>query len=238
MLPDHIDIYIMKFGILREGKMPPDRRVPLTPIQCEEVQQKFSHVKVLVQPSADRCYKDDEYRHAGIEISEDLSACDVLLGVKEVPPEELISEKTYLFFSHTIKQQEYNRLLLQTILRKKIRLIDYEILTDNEGFRIIGFGRFAGIVGAYNGIRALGLRNGTFSLRPAHECENLDELFQQLNDVKPDPVKIAITGNGRVASGVLEVLDNLKMIRLLPEDFIKIIHPTGHITLNFFPDIM
>jgi saccharopine dehydrogenase (NAD+, L-lysine forming) len=171
----------MKLGILREGKMPPDRRVPLTPLQCEEVQHKYNDVKVLVQPSSERCYKDDEYRNAGIKIAEDLSACDVLLGVKEVPPEELMTEKTYLFFSHTIKEQEYNRVLLQTILRKKIRLIDYEILTDNDGFRIIGFGRFAGIVGAYNGIRALGLRKGTFHLKPAHECENLDELFQQLN---------------------------------------------------------
>ncbi len=215
----------MKLGILREGKVPPDRRVPLTPLQCREVQQKFSHVKVLVQPSTDRCYTDHEYRDTGIDISEDLSACDVLLGVKEVPPEQLVPDKTYLFFSHTTKQQEYNRLLLQTILRKRIRLIDYELLTDNEGFRIIGFGRFAGIVGAYNGIRALGLRNGTFYLEPAHKCEDLDELFKQLNHIKPDPVKIAVTGNGRVANGTFEVLDNLKMIRLLPEDFINISQP-------------
>lgn len=227
---------MMKLGILREGKMPPDRRVPLTPIQCQEVQQKYNHLKVMVQPSAVRCYTDDEYRDAGIEISEDLSACDVLLGVKEVPPEELIPEKTYLFFSHTIKQQEYNRKLLQTILRKKIRLIDYEILTDNEGFRIIGFGRFAGIVGAYNGIRALGLRNGTFYLKPAHECKNLDELFQQLNDINPDPVKIVVTGNGRVASGALEVLDALKFGRLLPEAFKKMLQPNRPYYTQLLPE--
>jgi saccharopine dehydrogenase (NAD+, L-lysine forming) len=226
----------MKLGILREGKMPPDRRVPLTPLQCEEVQHKYNDVKVLVQPSSERCYKDDEYRNAGIKIAEDLSACDVLLGVKEVPPEELMTEKTYLFFSHTIKEQEYNRVLLQTILRKKIRLIDYEILTDNDGFRIIGFGRFAGIVGAYNGIRALGLRKGTFHLKPAHECETLNELFQQLNTLKIDPVKIVVTGNGRVANGTIEVLDAGKMGRLLPEAFKAMTHPDRPYYTQLLPE--
>jgi saccharopine dehydrogenase (NAD+, L-lysine forming) len=227
---------MMKVGILREGKMPPDRRVPLTPIQCAEVQQKFTHVKFLVQPSAERCYRDEEYRISGIKISEDLSGCDVLLGVKEVPPENLIPEKTYLFFSHTIKKQEYNRVLLQTILGKKIRLIDYEILTDNEGFRIIGFGRIAGIVGAYNGIRALGLRTGTFFLKPAHECENLDELFQQLNDIKPDPVKIAVTGHGRVANGTLEVLETLNVKKILPQAFLQLTKPGNPCYTQLLPE--
>jgi len=226
----------MRIGILREGKMPPDRRVPLTPKHCSEVQHQYTHVKILVQPSAERCYSDDEYRNAGIKVSEDLSGCDVLFGVKEVPPGDLIPGKTYLFFSHTIKKQEYNRLLLQTILRKNIRLIDYELLTDDEGFRIIGFGRFAGIVGAYNGIRALGLRKGTFSLKPAHECENLDELLLQLKDIKPDPIKIALTGNGRVANGTIEVLDALKMGRLHPEAFKKMITPDRPYYTQLLPE--
>ena len=110
----------MKIGILREGKTPPDKRVPLTPEQCIEVQQKFPHVKVVVQPSAVRSFKDEEYVKQGIIVREDLKDCDVLLGVKEVRLEDFLEGKIYLFFSHTIKKQAYNRKLLQTVLQKNI----------------------------------------------------------------------------------------------------------------------
>ena len=132
----------------------------------------------------------------------------VLFGVKEVPEEDFIAGKIYFFFSHTIKKQAYNRKLLQTILEKNIQLVDYEVLTDKDGFRIIGFGRFAGLVGAYSGLRAFGLRSGFFILKPAYQCFNLDEMFIQLNEVKLPPVKIAVTGDGSVAGGALEILDH------------------------------
>src|SRR5690606_22272188 len=147
----------MKIGILREGKIPSDNRAALTPVQCVEVQEKFPDVEVFIQPSNNRCFSDDEYIHQGIAVQEDLSSCDILMGVKEVPIDDLIPDKTYLFFSHTIKMQTYNKELLQTILKKNIRLVDYEVLVDQKGNRIIGFGWFAGVVGAYNGFRALGL---------------------------------------------------------------------------------
>lgn len=210
-----------KLGILREGKIPPDNRVPLTPEQCVEVQRKFTDVQVIVQSSHVRCFSDEEYREKGILVHEDISDCDVLLGVKEVPISDLLPGKIFFFFSHTIKKQEFNRKLLQTILQKKIQLVDYEVLTDKNGFRIIGFGRFAGLVGAYNGLRALGLRRNIFDLKPAHQCDGLEEMLYQLNLVNLPPVKIALTGDGRVATGVLEVLEFMKIQRLSPEQFLE-----------------
>ncbi len=210
----------MKIGILREGKTPPDKRVPLTPEQCVEVQQKFE-VEVIVQPSKIRSFKDEEYSTLGIEIKEDLQECEILLGVKEVNISDLIEGKIYLFFSHTIKKQEYNRKLLQAVLQKKIQLVDYEVLTNTNGFRIIGFGRFAGLVGAYNGLRAFGLRNRLFDLKPAHLCNDLREMLLHLSDIKLPAIKIAVTGDGRVAGGVLEILEHMKIKRISPEDFIN-----------------
>ena len=210
----------MKIGILREGKIPPDKRVPLTPEQCIEVEKKFG-VKVIVQSSKIRSFKDDEYLNLGIEVMEDLNDCEILMGVKEVNIDDLIEGKIYLFFSHTIKKQEYNRKLLQAILQKKIQLVDYEVLTNKDGFRIIGFGRFAGLVGAYNGLRAFGLRNRLFDLKPAHLCIDLKEMLFHLSGIKLPSIKIAVTGDGRVASGVLEILEHLKIKRITPKDFLN-----------------
>lgn len=211
----------MKIGILREGKTPPDKRVPLTPQQCVEVQDKYPHINIFVQPSLVRSFKDEEYLQKGIELKEDLSGCDILLGVKEVRLEDFIEGKTYLFFSHTIKKQKYNQSLLQTVLAKKVQLVDYEVLTDISGFRIIGFGRFAGLVGAYNGFRVLGLREELFSLKPAHECEDLQEMYSELDKIFLLPIKIAVPGDGRVAGGVLEVLEQLKVKRVSASEYLK-----------------
>ncbi|QGY42883.1 alanine dehydrogenase [Maribellus comscasis] len=211
----------MRVGILSESKTPPDKRVPLTPAQCIEVQDKFPHVKIIVQPSPVRSFKDEEYRLLGIHLQEDLSECDILLGVKEVRIEDFIPGKIYLFFSHTIKKQGYNRKLLQTVLEKNIQLVDYEVLTNKEGFRIIGFGRFAGLVGAYSGLRAFGLRNQAFDIKPAHLCADLGEMLTILDSVKLPPIKIAVTGDGRVAQGVLEILNHMKIMRVSPEAYLK-----------------
>jgi saccharopine dehydrogenase (NAD+, L-lysine forming) len=225
----------MKLGILREGKTPPDNRVPLTPEQCIEVQKKFMHVQVIVQTSNVRCFSDEAYLEKGIPVQEDVSDCDVLLGVKEVPVKDLVPGKIYFFFSHTIKKQQYNRKLIQTLLQKKNQLVDYEVLTDKNGFRIIGFGRFAGLVGAYNGLRALGLRRKIFDLKPAYQCAGLEEMLFQLNLVNLPPVKIAFTGDGRVSNGVLEVLEFMKIRRLSPEQFLETGQPEKPVYTQLLP---
>lgn len=226
----------MKVGILREGKTPPDKRVPLTPQQCLEVQETFSEVSIFVQPSPIRSFKDGEYTALGITLQEDLSDCDILLGVKEVRIEDFIPGKIYLFFSHTIKKQAYNRRLLQTVLAKKIQLVDYEVLTNKDGFRIIGFGRFAGLVGAYNGLRVFGLKNELFNLKPAHECEDLEEMLQHLDEVTLPPIKIAVTGDGRVAHGVIEILNHMNIMRVSPEAYLKVEEPEQPVYVQLLPN--
>ena len=121
----------MKIGIIKEGKIPTDRRVALSPSACQEVLQKFPGTEIFVQHSTIRCYKDQEYIDAGITVADDVSHCDILLGIKEVPMVDLVSQKTYLFFSHTIKKQRYNRDLLNALLRNHIQMVDYETLVDD-----------------------------------------------------------------------------------------------------------
>jgi hypothetical protein len=171
----------------------------------------------------------------GIRLSEDLSDCDILMGVKEERVEDLIEGKKYLIFSHVIKKQPYNRELLQTIVKKNIQLMDYEVLTNREGLRIIGFGRFAGLVGAYSGLRAFGIRNQLFNLKPAHECENLAEMLINLDTINLPPLKIAVTGGGRVAGGVLEVLNYLNITRLSPEQYFQIENPPVPVYVQLLP---
>ncbi|MFV0591415.1 MAG: NAD(P)-dependent oxidoreductase [Draconibacterium sp.] len=226
----------MKIGILKEGKTPPDKRVPLTPEQCKEVMRTFPGVSVVVQPSNIRSFKDEEYSELGISLQEDLSDCAILLGVKEVQIEDFIPGKIYFFFSHTIKKQAYNRKLLQAVLAKNIQLVDYEVLTNKDGFRIIGFGRFAGLVGAYNGLRAFGLKNELYELKPAHECADLAEMLTHLDAIQLPPVKIAVTGDGRVASGVLEILDHMNIMRVTPEGFLKEAEPEEAIYVQLLPN--
>ena len=209
----------IKIGLIREGKTPPDKRVPFTPLQVEEIEQRFPHTKVMAQSSASRCYQNEEYTKLDVAVNDDLASCDILMGIKEVPPLELLEGKTYLFFSHTIKKQPYNRKLLQEVLRKKIRLIDYETLTDTQGNRLVAFGRFAGMVGAYNGLWTYGKRFNAFQLRRAFECFDVNALKLELRKVKLPPVKIILTGAGRVARGAMEALDTAGIRKISPYDF-------------------
>ncbi len=209
-----------KIGLIREGKVPVDKRVPLSPTQAAELERLFD-VKVVVQPSAIRCFKDNEYKSLGIEVVEDVTDCDILLGVKEVPMPDLIPNKTYFFFSHTSKEQPYNQKLLQTIIKKKIRLIDYEGLTDANGIRVVAFGRYAGIVGAYNGIMTFGKRFNLFNLRPANSCYDLDDLKTEYSKVKLPPIKIILTGRGRVSKGAEEVLKGMNIKKVTPQQFLS-----------------
>lgn len=210
----------VKIGVLREEKNPPDKRVPLTPLICSELTRKYSSLDIVVQPSKIRCYSDDEYTSFGVTLQEDLSDCDVLMGVKEVPADKLMTGKKYFFFSHTIKKQAHNKKLMLALIEKKIQMIDYETLTDKNNNRIIGFGRYAGVVGAYNGILGYGLKYDLFRLKPAHLCRDRAEMEEELKRVKLPNIKIALTGGGRVANGVIETLSALRIRKVTSEEFL------------------
>jgi alanine dehydrogenase len=197
----------MKIGIIKEGKTPPDKRVALTPEHCILLKKTYPELEINVERSPIRCFADEEYATAGIELADTVSDCDVVFGVKEVKYEMLAKGKTMLFFSHTIKKQPYNQGLLQEILKKRVRLIDYETLTYSNGFRVLGFGRYAGIVGAYNALIAHGKRYNSFELKPAYLCEDMKEMGREMEKVELGNAKIIISGGGKVANGAKETLD-------------------------------
>ncbi|MDQ4142116.1 MAG: NAD(P)-dependent oxidoreductase [Bacteroidota bacterium] len=211
----------LTIGIIREGKIPPDKRVPLTPLKCQEAMTVFPELEIIVQPSAIRSYTDQEYRDLNIRVQEDLTECDVLMGVKEVPVPDLLPNKTYFLFSHTIKKQPHNQALLQAILQKNITLVDYETLTNTKGERTVAFGRYAGIVGAYNGIMTYGKKFKLFDLNPAHQCLDIEDMEEEYFKVKAlPPIKIAVTGGGRVAQGIMEVLDKMGIRKVSVYDYL------------------
>lgn len=210
-----------KIALIREGKVPADARVALSPAQCVALQERFPNTQVVVQHSEGRCIPDKAYEAAGLSIVEQVEDCDILLGIKEVPEEQLIPNKTYCFFSHTIKEQPYNRKLLQTVLEKNIHLIDYEVLTNDQGQRVIAFGRFAGMVGAHNGIMTYGRRSKAFDLPQMHRFSEYQEAKEYYKTLDLPVLKIAITGTGRVGSGAAEVLEDMGIQSVSPEYFLE-----------------
>jgi saccharopine dehydrogenase (NAD+, L-lysine forming) len=214
----------MRIGVLRETRVPVDKRVALTPDAAVNLKLLFPEFEIIVESSDVRCYSDDEYRNAGIRVSSDITDCDLLVGVKEVSIPALLPGRTYMFFSHTAKKQSYNRELLQEIVKRKITLVDYEYLTDHENNRLVAFGRWAGIVGAFNGLRAFGLRFGLFELKPACQCKDKMEMFAELEKVKLPPVKILVSGGGRVAGGAMETFAPLGFRSVDPSDFLEKIY--------------
>lgn len=209
-----------KIGLLREGKVPPDARTPLTPEQCISVQEYFG-VDIVVQPSPIRCFPDAEYTAVGLSLQEDLSDCDLLLGIKEVPIANLIAHKTYMFFSHTIKEQAYNRGLLQTILAKDIHLIDYEALKDEKNNRLIAFGYYAGVVGAHNALWAYGERTGAFTLPRMNTLRDYAVAIEVYHRMAWSPVRIVVTGGGRVGSGACRTLLDMGIRQVSPSEFLE-----------------
>lgn len=211
---------MIRIGLIKEGKIPEDNRVALTPDQCKWLQSHHPHLKVTVEPSHSRCYTDAEYQRAGVELSSNMHLCDILLGIKEVPVAQLIENKTYLFFSHTKKQQPQNREMLKAILEKNITLIDYECLEHDDGQRIIGFGFFAGIVGAHNGMMAYGDRTGLYHMGRVFQQKNFKELIHTYFGLRIPNVKIVVTGSGRVAHGLLEIMNLMGIHEVEPEDYL------------------
>lgn len=212
---------MIKFALIKERKTPPDRRVVFSPEKLKEVVQRFPQASFKVEASDLRIFPDAAYEEAGFEVSEDISDCEVLLGVKEVPIDALLPGKKYFFFSHTIKQQPYNQNLLRAILDKNIELFDHEVIVDENGSRLIGFGRYAGIVGAYNGFRAFGLRDEIFELPKVESLPDMDELLEQLKKVVLPAVKIVLTGNGKVAHGAKEILDHLQLREVSVAEYLE-----------------
>jgi len=212
---------MLKIGLIREGKIPQDNRVALTPAHCKWLHMNFDDVRVVAQHSPIRCYTDIEFERAGVEVKEDLSDCNLLLGIKEVPIDMLLEGKTYMFFSHTKKMQPNNQKLFKAILDKKITLIDYECLEHEDGTRIIGFGFFAGIVGAHNGMMAYGNRTGTFHLARVGSVNSFQKLIHTYFGLKLPNLKIAVTGTGRVAHGVLEIMNLMGIHEVEPDEFLE-----------------
>jgi len=212
---------MLRIGLIREGKIPADNRVALIPSQCKWLQKNFPDIQIAVQSSLHRCFSDKEYISAGIEVKEDLSDCDILFGIKEVPIQDLIAEKKYLFFSHTKKRQLYNQQLFRAMIDKRITLIDYECLEHEDGQRILGFGFFAGVVGAHNGVMAYGERTGSYRLERVYKQQNFKALIHTYFGLKLPNIKIAITGSGRVAHGLLEIMNLLGIVEMEPDEYLS-----------------
>ncbi|MBB1194175.1 alanine dehydrogenase [Flavobacterium sp. SOK18b] len=210
----------MKFGIIKERKNPPDRRVIFSPNAIQQIVSEYKGISIEVESSDCRVFSDLQYKELGIPVTDDVSDCDFLFGVKEVPVENLISNKSYFFFSHTIKKQPYNRKLLQAVLEKNIDLYDYETIVDESNKRLIGFGRYAGIVGAYNSIRAFGLKFELFKLPKAETLTGKEALILQLKRVVLPPIKFVVTGTGKVGNGIKEVLDAIKVKEISVENYL------------------
>lgn len=211
----------MKFGIVKERKNPPDRRVVFTPDELVRLQAEHSDAVVKVEASDIRVFTDEQYTNLGIEVATDLSDCDVLFGVKEIPVEALIPNKKYFFFSHTIKKQPYNRKLLQAVLDKNIELYDHETIVDANNRRLIGFGRYAGIVGAYNGFRGFGIKYDLFNLPKAETLKNKEDLIVRLKRQTLPNLKIVVTGFGKVGMGIKEMLVGMKIKEVSASDFLN-----------------
>jgi saccharopine dehydrogenase (NAD+, L-lysine forming) len=210
---------MIRIGLLREEKIPADNRVALSPAQCKWLQRKFPQVKIVVQHAPNRCYSDREYVQSGIEVTSDMNDCSILLGIKEVPPEKLLWNKTYLFFSHTKKKQPYNQRMLQMLMQQQNTLIDYECLQHEDGQRIIGFGFFAGVVGAHNGMMVYGKRTGSYELQRVYKQKSLRKLIHTYFGLKLPNLKIAVTGSGRVAHGILEIMNLMGIIEVEREEY-------------------
>ena len=211
----------MKFGIIKERKIPVDRRVVFTPEELVRLKEEHPEAIVKVESSAIRVFKDDDYRNLGIEVADDITDCDVFFGVKEIPVDNLIPNKKYFFFSHTIKKQVHNRKLLQAILEKNIELYDHETIVDANNKRLIGFGRYAGIVGAYNGFRGFGIKYDLFNIPKAETLKSKEDLIIRLKRQILPNIKIVLTGHGKVGMGAKEILDGMKLKQVSPDDFLN-----------------
>ena len=221
---------IEAIGVIKETR-PDENRTPLIPEHIENIKSNYPNLNVVVQPSKNRCFSDDEYKNRGAEINEDLSKCSIIFGVKEIDTDVLMNNKTYVFFSHTYKLNKETlnnaqgtpgmdkKELLKSVLEKKIRLIDYENIRDINSKRYLGFGRFAGIVGCYNTLNLCLENLKKQPLARAYRINSYERLISNLKNLYFPYMKILVTGDGRVAKGVIEVLKQTNIKEVSKEKF-------------------
>lgn len=212
----------MKIGIIKETKIPEDNRVALTPELAKKLMENNPGLEIIVQPSSTRAYSDEEYKEVGIKLSEDLSDCDLLLGIKEAQINTLIPNKKYMFFGHIAKMQEYNKPLFKDLIDKNITFTDYEYLVDDNGNRLVAFGWYAGVVGLYYTLRGWGIRNKSYDLPQPHIGFSIEELVKNLKNVDLGNARIVITGRGRVSQGAQYILKRIGAKELTKEEFISL----------------
>lgn len=211
----------LTLALITERKVPADHRVALLPEHCRQILQQYPGTQILVEPSAVRAIPDAAYAQAGCTVTADISPAQVLFGIKEVPASYLQDSKTYFMFSHTIKKQAHNQALFAAMAEKQVTLIDYECLVDERNQRTVAFGYFAGVVGAYNGLRGYGLKHGLFSLPPATQCHDREGMRVQLQGLPLSAIKVVVTGRGRVANGAIEVLQMAGLTQVEPAAFLS-----------------
>ena len=222
-----MDNQLTNIGIVRESRND-ENRTPLVPEHIKKYKESNPNINFIIQPSNSRCFSDEEYELCGAKINENLNECSIIFGVKEIDPNILINNRTYLFFSHTFKinKQQKNieknkKDLLLSILNKKITLIDYENIRGKNGTRCLGFGRFAGIVGCYNTLNLLLKVLGKQSLASAYKINDYERLVLNLKNLYFPKTKILVTGDGRVAKGVIELLNLTNIKAVSKKDFLE-----------------
>ena len=222
-----MDKQLTNIGIIRESRND-ENRTPLVPEHIKKYKESNPNINFIIQPSNSRCFSDEEYELCGAKINENLNECSIIFGVKEIDPNILINNRTYLFFSHTFKinKQQKNieknkKDLLLSILNKKITLIDYENIRGKNGTRCLGFGRFAGIVGCYNTLNLLLKVLGKQSLASAYKINDYERLVLNLKNLYFPKTKILVTGDGRVAKGVIELLNQTNIKAVSKKDFLE-----------------
>ena len=223
---------IETIGVIKESRLD-ENRTPLVPEHIEKLKSKYPNLKIIVQPSKNRCFTDDEYKIKGAEINEDLSRCSIIFGVKEIDTSVLMNNKTYVFFSHTYKLNKDTlnnaqgtpgmdkKELLKSVLEKKIKLIDYENIRDKNSSRYLGFGRFAGIVGCYNTLNLFLSQNNFQPLARAYKINDYERIKNNLSEVRFPNFKLLVTGDGRVNNGVQELLKYTNIKQVSDEEFLK-----------------
>ena len=222
-----MDNQLTNIGIVRESRND-ENRTPLVPEHIKKYKESNPNINFIIQPSNNRCFSDEEYELSGAKINDNLNECSIIFGVKEIDSNILINNRTYLFFSHTFKinKQQKNieknkKDLLLSILNKKITLIDYENIRGKNGTRCLGFGRFAGIVGCYNTLNLLLKVLGKQSLASAYKINDYERLVLNLKNLYFPKTKILVTGDGRVAKGVIELLNQTNIKAVSKKDFLE-----------------
>jgi len=225
---------IITLSVLAEARID-ENRVPFSPTQISYLLNKFSNLKIIVQPSNRRCFKDKDYLEAGAQITDNLSSADIIFGVKEVDISILIKDKTYLFFSHTSKVRQYigqtikdkaiiyKKELLKEVIKKNITLIDYENIRDasGKGYRYLGFGRFAGIIGAYNTLNLYLKLNNKQQLPRAFEINNYEQVKKLISKQNFNKLKILLIGSGRASKGAIELLKHANIRQVSINDYLN-----------------